>query len=319
MIKDFDEWLASDEYTSNRLNTMHGQAFQIIRVPRTDAFDYLYCIGWFGNTESFLDKDYKYCGIYSRREGLLYDASYDLRELSLCNSIRNDEDGLRKRSRKRLLDRFITDVRSSVEKKIGNDRTKLTVTELQDGWQLSRLKDTLDYGAKTAARELYLKEEQVRMPEYRCSFSMDEWKEDMLLAYIDDPLSFVEKVSSDYIAEHQEKILHRFLVNDAVELELKALLADSSLPLHRIKKIIAAVKSVDAKTVNLTIKKDSTVFTFKYDASRLAQDCGNSYYTYHMAASDRRLFKKQFGEHADFRPEEIVCITYGRKVLYQSE
>lgn len=274
MKRDFDEWLASEDYKPILLNARYEQTFQIIKAPRTDAFDYLYCLCWFGNKDSLLDRDHKYCGIYSRKQGLLYDASYGLRELAVYFSTRNDADGLRERGRKRLLDRFIADVRSSVENKIGNDRTKLSVTELQDGRLLSRLKDTLDYGAKTAARELYLKEELVQMPEYRCSFAMDEWKEEMLLAYIDDPLSLVERISTDYIAEHQEDILYRFLVNDAVELKLKALLADSSLPLHRIKMIIAAVKSVEAKTVNVTIKKDGTIFTFKYDASFLAHDCG---------------------------------------------
>lgn len=319
MGRDFVEWLASDDRDPICVKGKYEQTLQVIKVPRNDAFDYLYCIGWLGSNRSFLDKDYKYSGIYSRKHGLLYDVSYDLREVAMHNSSQSDEEGLQARSREQLLARFKAEVCRKVEDMIGNDRKRLSVAKLQDEWLLQRLNSAREYGAKAAARERFIKDDPVQMPVYQCSFCVQEWDEAKLLAYIDDPLPLVERESADYIAQHQEGILCQFFENDLVEAELKAILADGSLPLHRIKRIMAAVKSVDAKTANVTIKKDGTLFTFKYDASLLARDCGKYYSTYYMAASDRKLFKKKFGEYADFKPEEIERITYGRKTLYQSE
>ena len=77
------------------------------------------------------------------------------------------------------------------------------------------------------------------------------------------------------------------------------------------------MESSSAKTVNVTIRKDGTEFTFKTETSPLRRDCQSGYNTWCMAAADRREFEQIYGRSADYYPQEIQKITYARKVLYQ--
>lgn len=80
-----------------------------------------------------------------------------------------------------------------------------------------------------------------------------------------------------------------------------------------------AVAFTGAKTVTVTIRKDGQDFTFKTEACVLRRDCTNTYGTWYIAAADRREFEKRFGRGAEYAPQEIMRITYGRKTLYEAE
>lgn len=146
-----------------------------------------------------------------------------------------------------------------------------------------------------------------------------EWTEHSLLEYIADPEGYAEKEAAGYLAENQEEILYDLLCSDYVRAEYQALLEDSDNPVHSIKRIIQAVSASNAKTVNVTILKNGVEFTFKTETGPLCSDCTSEYSTWHIAAKDRKKFKELFGRHEEYRPEEIIRITYGRSVLYQRE
>ena len=75
----------------------------------------------------------------------------------------------------------------------------------------------------------------------------------------------------------------------------------------------------EAKTVNVTILKDGIEFTFKTEASDFRHDCGSYYNAWGLTAADRRRFEELFGRYAGCYPQEIVRITYTRKVLYDAQ
>lgn len=89
-------------------------------------------------------------------------------------------------------------------------------------------------------------------------------------------------------------------------------------PVHIVRQIMAVVNSSGAKTVNVTVRKDGKELTFKTETGDLRRDCTGGYSHWHMIAADRRRFFECFGRNAEYRPEEILRITYGRSVLYEA-
>ena len=155
-------------------------------------------------------------------------------------------------------------------------------------------------------------------PVFTCSYEPDRWKEDSLLAYILDPEGYAEKEASAYMAENQENMLHNFLYNDAVMQEYRAILEDKENPVHTVKKIMDAMRATPAKTVNVTVLKEGVEFTFKTETATLRGDCTSYYSTWQIVAADRKKFEQTFGRSAEYRPGEILRITYARNVLYEA-
>jgi len=307
----FASWLTAEE--NGLLHFHKGSTLYIfIRVAKGAGFDYLYCQRHY-NAERFTRGDsFKYAGIYYSQDSLIYDGQYDLREV--C-----DEDSTESRTVEALRERLKKAVRQRIEAAIGNDRNNLKVAEITD----KRLLDSLDYfykyTAKQNARSTYLDNMEVEESAFQCRYSPDNWTEESLLSYISDPDGYVEKEASAYMAENQENMLSDFLENDAILSEYRALLENKKNPVHRVKKIIAAVGASGAKTVNVTICKDGTEFSFKTEASDLRRDCDSYYHSWHIVAADRREFERIFGRNADYRPEHIIRIMYGKKVLYEAD
>ena len=127
-----------------------------------------------------------------------------------------------------------------------------------------------------------------------------------------------QEAAKAYIEEHQENILAQFYNNALLRKELQKIYDDPGHILHRVKAIIDAVTQSGAKTVNVTINKEDKDFTFKYETRTLTVAPSSYYSSYNIKASDRREFENLFGRRADFYPNEITKITYGRNVIYDS-
>ena len=82
--------------------------------------------------------------------------------------------------------------------------------------------------------------------------------------------------------------------------------------------IMAVMNTSGAKTANVTVRKDGKELTFKTETGDLRRDCTSGYSHWHMIAADRRRFFECFGRNAEYRPEEILRITYGRSILYEA-
>lgn len=307
----FSNWLASGDAGPCCFQEK-GYSYILIRVEKNADFEYLFCQRQYNKEGLVRDSTFKYAGIYCRKDGLLYDAEYDL------TSMEENPEPLKSRSAEALREKLKAAVREKVEAAVGNDRNSLQVTELTDSRLVNQLEYTLNYSAKEAARKHYLDTIDFEPPVFSCHYDPDRWKEDSLLSYIADPEGYAGKEAEDYIAENQESMLFTFLYNEAVLKEYRAILADTENPVHLIKKISAAMATTSAKTVNVTIHKNETEFTFKTEAFSLRGDCGSHYNSWSIVAADRRKFEELFGRSADYTPEEILRITYARNVLYEA-
>jgi len=108
-------------------------------------------------------------------------------------------------------------------------------------------------------------------------------------------------------------------MNDAIIAAYEALLHNAESNVFTVKKIIAAVKAADAKSVSVTVRRGDKEATFKYEACHLTQDCGSKYNAWNADAQGRRELERLFGRSDDdFFPHEIVRITYGRNTLYEA-
>ena len=173
----------------------------------------------------------------------------------------------------------------------------------------------LDLNAKT---EGILDAAEFEPPSFQCFYEAENWTEDSLLSYILDPQGYAAKEATDYMEGNQEEKLFDFLCNDAELAEYQALVEDTDNPVHIVKKIMAAMNTTSAKTVNVTIYKDGEKFSFKTEAQELRRDCKDYYSTWNIVAADRRKFEQRFGRHAEYYPQEIIRITYARAVLYEA-
>lgn len=205
----FTSWLASGDMGQCSFQEK-GYSYIVIRVEKSPDFEYLFSQRRYDKEGLKRDSTFKYVGIYCRKDGLIYDAEYDL------TSMEDDPEPLKRRSAEALREQLKAAVREKVEAAVGNDRGSLQITELTDSTLISQLEYTRKHGAKETARRRYLDTVDFEPPVFTCSYEPDRWKEDSLLAYILDPEGYAEKEASAYMAENQENMLHNFLYNDAV-------------------------------------------------------------------------------------------------------
>lgn len=303
----FAAWLAGT-HTEFLVFQESGSRYTMFRIPKNSDFDYLYFQRNYNGHSVVRGGKFEYAGLYCKADGLVYDAQYEMETLV-------GKQGRQERGAKLLLEALQCEVRGAVEAVIANDRRNLKVTALDKrrGAQLVQFKE---YEVADGARRAYMKNKDGSFP-LRCAYIPSPWSEDSFLEYIRDPAGYVQSEAATYISGHQEDLLMEFLQNDALRVAYSTLMKDTQSRVHYIKRIFYAVTSTDAKTVRVTIRKNSTEFTFKTDADTLRCDCGNSYYTHRIVAADRREFERLFGRNADYYPEEIVRIEFGRAVLYE--
>ena len=285
----------------------------VIRVWKNEDFDYLYCQRQYNGAGIERGDKFDYAGVYCKRDGLLYDGQYDIRELT-------DTEG---RSEEALRAELKRAVRQAIEDAVGNDRRNLRVTELSTERERKGLTDFQKFTAPGKARAAYLNGEHDDNSgfafTFRCRYDPANWTEDSLLAYILDPARYTAAEAAAYMETQQEDMLSDFLQADMVAAGYAALLGNPLNPVHRLKRIMAALNASPAKTVNVTICKDDVEFSFKAEAAQYRRDCGSLYSDWNIVAADRREFERRFGRNGQYGPEDILRIEYARSVLYQAE
>ena len=287
----------------------------LIRVNKNADFDYLYVQKLYRSTELKRVK-LEYAGIYCKRDGLVYDGQYIIRDLV------DDLTGLEMRTAEVLHGNLKAAVRSAVETSIGNDRKNLIISKLTSEKESRELETFRQYSAGRQARDAYLKsedEDTVFEFTYQCDYNPEQWTEESLLEYILDSEEYVSAEVKSYIDSHQESALSDFLAGDMVAAEYKTLINNSMNPVHRVKRIMRALSASSAKTVTVTVRKDGKDFTFKAEASPFRSDCISHYSDWSIAAADRREFERIFGRNANYKPQDILRIEYSRSVLYEAE
>ena len=249
-------WSSGTEPFECQANGCH---YILIRVRKNVNFDYLYIQRQYYNGGIKRGSDFKYAGIFCKKNGRIYDGQYEIRDLF------SDPEVLKERTAEAMEEALKAAVRKAVDAVIGNNRSNLRITELSNTGEIKRLEQFQDYSAGGEARKAYLGSDDTEDVEftYSCNYQSERWAEDSLLEYILDPKEYVSAEAKAYIDRHQEDMLSDFLEGDMVMAEYMAIMDNPSNPVHRVKQIMYAVSGSSAKTVNVTIRKDGRDFTFK--------------------------------------------------------
>lgn len=311
-INEFMDWLKCGEGMQCKLCGSYW-TYHIIRVYKNEHIDYLFIQNVYRENGGITKENkLEYAGFYCKVDENLYDTHYYLQGMIKQGEhpIPSDWSMLTKK----MCDR----VKRKVEELIDGDRTKLKISRISDPYLLSNLERAKNGEGKRAAREAFLGNNPVGV--YKCKqFTGDSNDENVILSYIVSPETFVEREALKYIEDNQEQILYEFLLRDIIKKEYDAILNDPSDSAHTVKQIIQAVSSSGAKTVNITIRRGDAEGTFKFGADLLTRDCEScGYNIWSLTKSERERFGELFGTHkSDFHPQEIVRITYGRRVLFE--
>ena len=286
MATNFKESTATRSGFTDWIFAADGSAFQceagsyhvtVIRVRKNDDFDYLYCQRNYRGSGIVRSENFEYAGICRKLDGMIFDTLYNIQD------VWNNEG----RSREALHENLKRTVREAVEVAVNNDRRSLAVTEITDERQRESLTHFEKYAAAGNARAAYLSGEHDTFT-FQCRYNPERWTEDSLLEYLLNPAEYAAKEVATYMDTHQEDMLSDFLAADMVAAEYAKILENPLNPIHRVKRIMAAVDACSAKTVTVTVCIDDIDFTFKADAGQFRRDCTDSYSGYHIAAAADR-------------------------------
>lgn len=310
--KELKEWLNTPGSIQLIKSDKHNSDV-LVKIPYKQDFDLLFC-SYVWNTDNLrLDENLENAGLYYRRNGCIYNSSYSLR--CCCE----DSELILENSGKESFAEKLTElVKARVEEIIDNKRSNISIKELSDGYLLNQMQYYSEYGAARDAKKEFINGKEPADIVYKCPYSVDSMSDADYIQFIVDKELLVEREANEYIEKNQENILAQFYNNALLKKELQSIYDNPQHILHRVKAIIDAVKESEAKTVNVTINKDNKDFTFKYETRTLTFAPDSYYSSYNMRASDRREFENLFGRNADFYPNEITQITYGRKTIYDS-
>lgn len=305
------DWLNNPSSTKLFANGRNDSTV-LIKVPLNEEFDFIYHQHHFNGAELEINQQLEFAGIYCQKDGCIYNPGYRLR--SCCDSTSIIKEHSDKSEIKKVLSELVS---SRVDEIIGNDRSNLSVKEIKSDEYSENIAHYEQIGAVNEARRIFLKEKEIPEIKFHCSFEVDWLSDETYLKFIADRDLLVEEMANDVIRNHQEAMLAQFIRNDYLQNELDKIIEDPSNILHKIRGIIGAVKDSGAKMVTVTINKNGEDFTFKYEADHLIYDPGNHYSSWWIKASDRQEFENRFGRYADFHPEEITQITYGRNTIFE--
>ena len=292
-------------------NARHGAQI-FIKIPKDEEFIYLYRQYCYDKEDVLRRREsFENAGIYSKIEGKIYFAHGYFEDIDPELEVKTNTSIMK--------DDITKGVCAKVESWVNNDVANLDVARLL-GNDSKELEYYRNYGVIQDGRRFFL---EGRTPEeitYQCGYSFDEWKRDVdLLSYLRNPSDFIEKEAQEYFSKRQERILLTLNKNDILKAELQGIENMKDTSLRRLRDVMTAARSIDAKTLSVTACKEGRTLTFKIEANALRRDPSTYYSDWDMPAKDRRDFERTFGERNHLYPEDIVDISYCGKSIYSAE
>lgn len=301
----FKEWLANDDCTYFDINIEHGWRDRITKVKINDDFKLLYSQyvnDIHGMTQ---DKEFRFCGIYYNTDGLVYDPGFVISRSDVEIS--------------HIVGLFDERVKARIDKLVDNNVNNLPVCEITDKHEKDWFENYLRHQVKTDARNTFFLGDYKRL-KYHCTYyNKNPMATDKIFDYIRNPEAFIDAAAREYIQKNGEKILVAILKTRALNEELKAIEADKNNNIHLIKRITEAMRAEPAASmVKVTVEIDGATHEFSYSHDSLCRDPLYSYKMWNTTKKEANRFHDIF-KCSEFKPEEIVQITYRKNVLYSKE
>lgn len=291
-----------NDATQNELHFSRGRQNCLLIKSAFDAeTDFLYLLeGYYENDPHKTGDSAAYAGVYSHVRREYFDIPYALRD-------RADES----KSIEDLLSEFSHATSARIAKMVHD--TPVPVTE-----EAEEIRDEREYYQKYAlpreSRECFFGDTKrlYYQPHYHVS---DPSTAEMavVLNHFEDA---VDAHAKAFIRKKAREINER-LWQIGLLCEEVARMEATPGEHHARRAIMRCVAGQNMKTVNLEIQKGDESAILKIETSAL-RCMDNSYYSpWRMDAPSRYRLVERFGRNTEVFPEDVVKITYGRKVLYE--
>lgn len=307
MKNELYEFLKSDD-TNKIFKFKENYRAMLLKIPYNDRIDIL-CENISYSTQDTLpgiNIKYEYAGFYDKEKDEIFDKSYLIRHCILEKDYDYNEDYL-------LSSAYL-------KKELENDVNNAIRQHIKYS---PKLFENFTYESDLIEEDVYFDFVEGKTSEnyedtyitYEC-FSANE-----ILEYITNKDNYIDEVSRDFIEQNLEKI-NMGLVDSQKKRELlEQIENDESHEIHKIKSIVNSYNLEKVRAVTLTISKDGIEQEFKYPARSLSYTRFHDYLSSYdiISPKDRKIFKENFGPHADLKYSDIVKITYGRITLYEDK
>lgn len=327
MNNNFEKFLL-DENINDKAFEGKYKKFKIHKEKFNDRFTVIYLKE---STDILFQNEYKASGYLDMHDKCIYDCDYYLNDLLFENKTFKLE------SFHNLKDKINQDVRKYLEKysfknELELKKNSLELFETIDHWKKERYMDEI--------RKSFIKESnpiiKLELPYSLFSVinSYDYSIYRLYVEYLNNPEDTIKKYANKIINLENFKTdlgLQLLIYYDKVKY-LESIVNNYNnefKDLYINKKLYEAIKNLDAKTLNITIKYGDNTLTFKYDYHRFINDLvndsrGSSDYgvAYKIVSdfikmNDIECNERRYSE--EFKFENIISITYGKKELYSYE
>lgn len=277
----------------------------VVKVPLTKNFDLLYYNGYDGAKLNFQSK-LECFGFYNKKTDVCYALnSYTFYGVEYLKEIR----GMKNHIIAEALFKFNQWVNSiSADVAYANSDIVDEYFVNHTCNDLARKAIIEGHTSETYTREYKLNEGELELDTLQtCMVTLD-------------PTYVIEELVNSLKLKLEKNVYNfvyeTYLVKDKIA-EYETDPTDSLFTLREMRKNI----DVDnMQTVGVTICKDGKTLSFKYPTDSIYYRIDDNWMsTYNIPAPERRQFEEMFGKHADFKPLDIIKITYGKKVLFEAK
>lgn len=285
-----------------------------------DRFYVLYCRQESNNMKQ---NDYEVCGYFDVINKTLYDLKYYLDKY-----IQNDEI---------IQKKYFSDVEEEIANKV-NDYITEYVLENESDFEIFGKEKYLSQKHWYLSDEWDIKKEfisskkanikfNINYRTYDIFFKTDFFESNNILKYLNNSDEYILEISNALIEKNKEDLGYKLLCYydklDYLE-KIEKNLNNEFSSIHINKNIYNAIKDIDAKNVNITIKYDNDYISFHFSYDRLKSEllCGNigccdfskSYKVISDFIKERKVSDRY--NYEDFEFSHIESIKYGKKELY---
>lgn len=291
-----------NDVNQHELCFKHNRHNYILLKSAFDAeTDFLYLLeGYYGSNPHKAGEDALYAGVYSRVLRQYFDIPYVLRD-------RADEN----KNIEEILAEFSHAVSARIAEMVHD--APVPVTE-----EAEEIRDEREYYQKYAlpreTRECFFGD--AKRLHYQPHYHVSDPSTAEIAAILNHFEDAVNARAKAFICKKAREINERLWQIGLLRDEVARMEATPGEH-HARRAIMRSVADRNMKTVNLEIRKgdESTIIKIETSALRCMD---NSYYSpWRMDAPSRYKLVERFGRNTEVFPEDVVKITYGRKVLYE--
>lgn len=291
-----------DDANQHELHFSRGRQNCLLIKSAFDAeTDFLYLLeGYYENDPHKAGGSATYAGVYSHVRCEYFDIPYVLHD-------RTDEN----KSIETVLNEFSRAVSARIAEMVHD--APVPVTE-----EAEEIRDEREYYQKYAlpreARECFFGD--AKRLHYQANYYVSDPSTAEIAAILNHFEDAVNASAKDFIRKKARAINERLWETGLLREEVARMEATPG-EYHARRAIMRSIAGQNMKTVNLEIQKgdESTIIKIEASALRCMDD---SYYSpWRMDASSRYKLVERFGRNTEVYPDDVVKITYGRKVLYE--